>query len=275
MTDSPSPGTDPTADWAPRGIDTRTPSTARMYDYYLGGKHHYPADREAAEQVLTAVPDLKITIIENRRFLGRAVRLMAQAGIRQFLDLGTGLPTQENVHQVAQTLHPDARVAYVDNDPVTLAHARALLANDTQTVVVDADLRRPEQVLSDPQINELIDFTQPVGVLLVAMLHFVTGDEDPAGMVATFRDAVPSGSYLALTHATAEDLPADTANQATRPYEHATASITLRTREQVHGLLTGFEVLDPGIVPIPQWRSGTPPPATTTPLGLAALARKP
>lgn len=265
-------------DWEPTGIDTQTPSTARMYDYYLGGKHHYPADREAAEQVLATVPEVSTGARENRKFLQRAVRHMAGAGIRQFLDLGTGLPTQENVHQVAQTVAPDARVVYVDNDPVALAHARALLANDAQTAVADADLRRPEQVLAHPEVTQLLDLTEPIGLLCVAVLHFVTDDDDPAGIVARYGAAAAPGSYLALSHGSAEHQSADTADRATQgtvTYQGATSPIILRGRERVRELFAGFELLDPGIVPVNQWRPDPEAAADEPTLGLAGLARKP
>lgn len=265
-----------TEDWNPTGVDAQTPSTARMYDYYLGGKDHYPADREAAEKVLAAIPDLPAVIRENRGFLQRAVRAMADSGIRQFLDLGTGLPTRENVHQVAQAVRPDARVVYVDNDPVVLAHARALLATDPQTMVIDADLRRPEQVLAHPTVAEFLDFDEPLGVLFVAVLHFVTDDEDPAGIIAAFRHTMPSGSYLALSHGTAEYVSPDTATRVHQPYDGATSTINSRSPEEIRELFSGFEILDPGIVPLHQWPPDEPGPSATMPtLGLAGLGRKP
>lgn len=276
MTMLPGQGADAARDWAPRGIDTQTPSTARMYDYYLGGKHHYPADREAAERALAAIPDVPVAVRENRKFLGRVVRLMAEAGIRQFLDLGTGLPTQENVHQVAQTVRPDARVVYVDNDPVTLAHARALLATDTQTTVADADLRYPELVLDNPSVRGRIDFTEPVGVLLLLMLHFVTDEENPGGLVAAFRDALPSGSYIALSHASADTLSAEEAEEVARPYKQATSPFTLRTREQIYDLFAGLEILEPGVVPAQEWRNDSAEEIPTTKaMNFAGLGYKP
>lgn len=269
-------GTAVTHDWNPTGVDTQTPSTARMYDYYLGGKDHYPADWEAAERVLAAIPDLPAVIRENRGFLQRAVRAMADSGIRQFLDLGTGLPTRENVHQVAQAVNPDARVVYVDNDPVVLAHARALLATDSQTTVVEADLRHPEQVLTHPQVTETLDFDEPLGVLFVAVLHFVTDGEDPAGIVAAFREAMASGSYLALSHGTAEYVSPDTATRVHQPYDGAISSIHSRSVEEIRELFSGFETLDPGIVPLHQWRPDQPDTsAAMSTLGLAGLGRKP
>lgn len=228
-----------------------------MYDYYLGGKNHYPADRKAADQIIALYPDVATWARDNRAFLQRAVRTMAESGIRQFLDLGAGLPTQQNVHQVAQAADPEARVVYVDNDPVTLAHARALLVNDDQTTVVEADLRYPEYILSHPEVTRTIDLGQPLGVLMVAILHFVTDDEDPAAIVSTFRDAVPSGSCLAVSHGTADDVSEETKTQGRQVYEQASSTLNPRTREQIRGLFAGFEILDPGIVPVQRWRTET------------------
>lgn len=244
----------PGDDWAPRGVDPHTPSTARMYDYYLGGKHHYPADRDAAEKVLAAIPDVATAARENRKFLQRAVRVMAEAGIRQFVDLGAGLPTRQNVHQVAQGVDSGATTVYVDHDPVALAHARALLATDDQTTAVDADLRRPGEVLTHPTVAEFIDFNEPVGLLLVAILHFTTDDEGPADVVAGYRERLAPGSHLAISHASNDDVPADAAARGSQVYDQATSTITLRTSDEIRGLFAGVEVLEPGIVRVDQWR---------------------
>lgn len=280
MTYSPEERADPASDWAPRGIDTQTPSVARMYDYYLGGKHHYSVDREAARNVLAAFPQLSAVLKANRAFLARAVRFMADAGIRQFLDLGTGLPTQENVHQVAQAANPAARVAYVDNDPVTLAHARALLATDGQTAVADADLRHPDQVLTHPEIEALLDFDEPIGVLMVAVLHFVTDDENPAEIIARYRDALASGSYIAVSHANSDADGGEVAAEIENLYRAATSSILFRSRDQLSTFFAGFDLVEPGLAEIPDWRPTSTARARTeradTPtVGLAAVGRKP
>ena len=186
------------------GIDTTVPSTARMYDYWLGGHDNFAADRAAALKVSEAAPEAQLMAVENRRFLRRAVRyLAAEAGIAQFLDIGTGLPTQGNVHQVAQDINPAARVVYVDNDPMVLAHSRALKTGGN-TVVIEADLRDPRAILDQPGTRKLIDFSQPLAVLLVAVLHFISDDEDPHAIVAAIRDALPPGSYLVLSHVTGD-----------------------------------------------------------------------
>jgi S-adenosyl methyltransferase len=191
-----------------------------MYDYFLGGKNHFAADRETAETVLATAPTTRITARENRAFLGRAVRyLVAEAGIRQFLDIGTGLPTASNVHDVAQAVQPSARVVYADNDPLVLAHARALLTSSPEgrTAYIQADLRDPEVILSSPTVREVLDFSQPIALMIVAVLHFVHDEFKPATAIATLLDALPSGSYLAASHVTGEHLPAQaTAQTASR-----------------------------------------------------------
>lgn len=239
-------------DWQPRGIDLRTPNVARMYDYYLGGKDHYAADREAAEQALACLPRGRERAIENRRFLGRVVRyLTTEAGIRQFIDIGTGLPTRSNVHEVAQDTDPETRVVYVDNDPVVLAHARALLANGNPKVgVVDGDMRHPDAILANPTLTGLIDFEQPIAVLFAAVLHFLTEDDDPGAVVTRFREAMSSGSYLVVSHVDAS--PAVKA--AERVYEQTTSRAQGRTPAQVARFFTGFDLVDPGLVYVQNWR---------------------
>ena len=239
-------------DWHPRGIDPTTPSPARMYDYYLGGKDNFQADREAAEQALGAVANGRELVLENRRFLGRAVRyLVGQAGIRQIIDLGTGLPTQNNVHEVAHGIAPDTRVAYVDNDPIVLAHARALLGGggSTDTVqVIEADMRHPAEIIEGTQ--GFIDFERPVAVLFVAVLHFVSDDYDPHATVARIRDATAPGSYLALSHVEASPKTA----AAERAWDRATTQANWRSRSEVERFFDGFDLVDPGLVYTPEWR---------------------
>ena len=200
-------------DLAP-GIDTSKPHPARMYDYFIGGKNHFAADRETAAEVLRKSPHVRTAARENRAFLGRAVRyLAAEAGIRQFLDIGTGLPTANNVHEVAQRVAPSSRVVYVDNDPLVLAHARALLtsAPEGRTAYIDADLRDPTSILSSPVVREVLDFGQPIALMLVAILHFVPDEDKPAKIIETLIDALPGGSCLAASHLTTEHDPAATA----------------------------------------------------------------
>ena len=250
-----------------------------MYDYYLGGKDNYPADRKAAEEVIAMLPDgvIRGTALQNRRFLRRAVRyLVAEAGIRQFLDIGTGLPTMSNVHEVAQSAAPAARVAYVDHDPVVLAHARNMLHGVANTTVAACDLRRPEQILADREVRSLLDFGKPVGVLLVAILHFIQDEEDPRGIIETLMGAVPPGSYLVLSHATADAFPEWA--EATRVYAKATSGLRNRTRAEVEALFEGLELTDPGVTWLHEWHptAGTAEPGEAgRSVGWCGVARKP
>ena len=264
-------------EWAPVGIDLDRPSAARVYDFYLGGFHNFAADREMGRQAVEMWPELPEIMRANRGFLRRAVEFLVDAGVRQFLDLGSGIPTVGNVHEVAQRLAPDTRVVYVDNDPVAVEHAQAILAGDDRTVVVQADLRDPDAVLGDPAVQGLLDLSRPIAVLMVAVLHFVPDEDDPAGLVARFRKAVPSGSYVALSHASAGD-QADRAAEHRGLYRRTATPMTMRTRDQVVRLFDGWELVEPGVVYLPQWR---PEPETPEPdrpertPGLAGVGRKP
>ncbi|MER6942811.1 SAM-dependent methyltransferase [Nonomuraea sp. NPDC000554] len=240
-------------DQEPLGFDPTTPNVARLYDYYLGGKDHFPADREAAERLLRVAPEVRAAARANRAFLGRAVRFLADSGITQFLDIGTGLPTQGNVHEVARAVAPESRVVYVDRDPVVLVHARALLAGDEPTRVVQGDLRRPEEILKNPDLLDLIDFTKPVGVLLVAIMHFISKSDDPQRIVATLREAMAPGSFLVMSHGTS-DARADAVRKSTEVYRTSTSPLSLRSRQQVEELFEGFDLVDPGVVWLPEWR---------------------
>jgi S-adenosyl methyltransferase len=249
-------------DWSTK-INTSVPNPARIYDYLLGGKDNYPADREVAEQLAAIAPVARDVVHDNRAFLRRAVRLLArEAGIRQFIDLGSGLPTQGNVHEIAQAIAPDARVVYVDHDAMVVTHSRALLAGDN-TVAIQADLREPDVILGHPEVRELIDFDQPIALLLVAILHFIPDDEDPFGIVARFRDALPAGSYLVISHGT-RDVPvrpdmsaeamAEMGARVEQLYQQTTAFIVTRPHAQVERFFDGFDLVDPGLVEIQRWR---------------------
>jgi SAM-dependent methyltransferase len=253
-------------DWTTK-INTSVPNPARIYDYLLGGKDNYPADRQVAEQVVAIAPVAREVVGDNRAFLRRAVRFLTrEAGIRQFIDLGSGLPTQGNVHQIAQAIAPDARVVYVDNDAMVVTHGRALLAGDN-TLAIKADLREPDVVLGHPEVRELIDFDQPIALLLVAILHFLPDEEGPLGIVARFRDALPTGSYLVISHAT-RDIPvrtdmsaeamAEMGARVERLYQQTTAFMVTRTRAQVERFFDGFDLLAPGLVEIQLWRPDDP-----------------
>jgi S-adenosyl methyltransferase len=244
-------------------LNTGAPSPARVYDYLLGGKDNFPADREVAEQLLAIAPVARDVVEDNRAFLRRAVRFLAsEAGIRQFIDLGSGLPTQGNVHEIAQAEAPDARVVYVDNDAMVVAHSRALLAGDN-TVAVQADLREPDTILAHPDVRQLIDFDRPIALLLMAILHFFPDEEDPLGIVAQYRDALPAGSHVVISHGT-RDIPArpdmspeemaEMGAKVERLYQLTTASLATRTRAEVERFFDGFDLLDPGVVEIQRWR---------------------
>jgi hypothetical protein len=236
-------------------IDTSKPHPARMYNAYLGGNDNYPADREAVRQIMRVFPEVRSMAVANRAFMQRAVRfLAAEAGIRQFIDIGTGIPSAGNVHEVAGRAAPEARVVYVDNDPIVHVHANALLTGGGTTGIVLADLRDPAAILAHPGLRELIDFTRPVALLLVAILHFVKDEEDPAGIVASLRDALPDGSYLVLSHGTQDFHPPGGADTAAAGYKNATAPLVLRTHEQVSAFFDGFDLLEPGLVQAPLWR---------------------
>jgi SAM-dependent methyltransferase len=229
------------------------PTPARIYDYLLGGKDNYPADREAAHQVLAAVPDARRSAGANRAFLRRAVRYLAgEAGLCQFIDIGTGLPTQGNVHEIAQRAAPGARVVYVDNDPMVLAHSRAMLHGVADTIIVEHDLRRPRDILADAELGKLIDFAEPVGLLLVGVLHFVSDSDDPAGLVAQLLEPLAPGSHVVISHGTADSRPESA--KAARVYERATAQAYARGRDQVRAMVAGLEPVEPGLVWAPQWR---------------------
>jgi hypothetical protein len=238
----------------PPDIDTETAHPARMYDAYLGGTTNYAADRAAVRQVLRAAPEMRDLAVANRAFLRRAVRfLVGEAGIRQILDIGAGIPTVDTVHEIADDSASGARVVYVDNDPVVLKHADQRSTNSSATRTILADLREPERILASPDVRELIDFDRPVALLLVAVLHFITDDEAPSRLVATLRNALPTGSYLALSHSTA-DLRAKAATMATAVYDQATAPVRLRSHEQIAAFFDGFDLIEPGLVQAPLWR---------------------
>ncbi|GAA4634357.1 SAM-dependent methyltransferase [Actinoallomurus vinaceus] len=243
-------------DWAPKSVDLRTPNAARMYDYYLGGKDNLAPDRTAAEAVLEIAPQIRIAAQQNRAFLGRAVRHLAEAGIRQFLDVGTGLPTQNNVHEVAHRVAPESQVVYVDNDPVVLAHGRAILAGSKNVHIVQADLRRPDEILDDPEVRERLDFDRPIAILLVAIVHFLQEADDPAAVVARFRDALPSGGYLVLSHVCGDALP-DAVAPVTEIYRRSSTPIITRSTERIRGFFGDLELVEPGLANVSAWRPDT------------------
>jgi hypothetical protein len=247
--------------FAPSKIDTSRPHPARMYDFYLGGKDNYVVDREAAAAVLRVLPEARDIARENRAFLRRVVRyLVGEAGIRQIIDIGTGIPAAGNVHEVAQLIEPGVRVAYVDNDPIVHVHASALLASQGNTRIVLADLRDPGVILDHPKVRELIDFGQPVALLLIAILHFITDEEGPARIISAFREALAQGSYLALSHGTADFHDQASVKAGTAVYATATAPLMLRGHTQAAALFEGWDLVEPGVVQVPLWRPDGKPP---------------
>jgi hypothetical protein len=236
-------------------IDTSVAHPARVYDYWLGGKDNFAADREAAERVLAVTPGLRERVRANRAFLARATRyLAAEAGIRQFLDIGTGIPAANNTHEVAQAVAPDSRIVYVDNDPIVLVHAKALLASGPQgaTQYVDGDIRDPGPIMR--AAASTLDFSQPVALMLLGILHLIQDSEDPYRVVADLLDGLPSGSYLALSHP-ASDINVIAQAEAQRRYnQRVSTPQTLRTREEVTRFFDGLELVPPGVVYVHTWR---------------------
>ncbi len=257
-----------------KDIDTTVAHPARVYDYWLGGKDNFAVDREAAEEVLRARPAIRLNVRANRAFLARSVRYLAgEAGVRQFLDIGTGIPSANNTHEVAQSVTPDARVVYVDNDPIVLAHARALLTSAPGlTAYIDADLRDTGAILADAA--RTLDFTQPVAVMLVAVLHLIPDEDDPWSIVADLMRAVPSGSYLVITHP-ASDVEAPSAAQAADRYNERVASpMRRRGWDEIFRFFAGLGIVEPGIVQLHRWRPAAGEPAAPS-SGYGAVARKP
>ncbi|MEV0629136.1 SAM-dependent methyltransferase [Nonomuraea wenchangensis] len=231
---------------APQGVDPHIPNAARMYDYFLGGKDNFKADRDLGDMVLGVMPEVREGTRENRAFIGRMVRYLCEQGITQFLDLGSGLPTQENVHEVAHRIVPEARVVYVDNDPVVATHGRALLADPNRVAMVLGDARRPEEILSDPEVRGLLDFSRPVAVLMMFILHFVPDEEDPQGFVAAYREALAPGSYLAISHM-GNDVATERADRIAGFYRQSGMPFTPRPGKDIEAFFGDFELIPPGL----------------------------
>jgi S-adenosyl methyltransferase len=257
----------------PAGMDPTKPSAARIYDYLLGGKDNYAVDRAAADKVLSVAPDQRRLARANRAFAIRALRVLAEGGIRQFIDLGTGLPSSPSVHEVARQIDPSARVVYVDYDPIVRAHNTALLAGDDQVTSIQADIRQPEAILDHPDLSRLIDFARPVGVLCVAVLHLISDAEDPGGIIAQFRDRMSPASGLVLSQFASES------NQEAMAELRAVAAGTpvetyFRSQNQILHFFDGFELLEPGLTSVQEWRQDSI--AAPTRLKISgAVGRKP
>ncbi|MEJ3750284.1 SAM-dependent methyltransferase [Actinomycetes bacterium KLBMP 9797] len=263
-------------EWRPVGVDVDVPSAARIYDYALGGAHNFAVDREAADALRAIYPEGLLVARSNRAFLQRAVRFCLARGITQFLDLGSGIPTVGNVHEIAHQLNPDCRVVYVDNEPVAVAHTREIIADVANVAIVDADVRRAEAVLDAPETRRLLDFDQPVAVMMVAVLHYVAPEEDAAGIVRRYASALAPGSYLAISHTTADPRP-DVEEMLLKLFAETGTPITHRTRDEVTALFDGLELVEPGVVWTPDWHPDEAdplygnPPASVTFCGVAQI----
>jgi hypothetical protein len=264
--------------WVPPGVDTKRANVARVYDYWLGGSHNFLADQDAARATAAVEPSIRVNARANRAFLGRAVRFLAASGIRQFLDIGSGIPTEGNVHEIAQQADPAARVVYADIDPVAVAHSRAILAGNENATVIEADLREPQNILLNAAVRDLIDFARPTGLLLVSVLHFLADAEDPWQIVATLRGTLAPGSYLVLAHGTSEGTPV-VLRAAEKVYNRSVAtSVHVRSRADILRFFDGFDLVDPGLVYIPEWRPDSPEDVPEDPArfwALVGVGRKP
>lgn len=262
--------------WAPQGIELDRPSAARMYDYYLGGSHNFAIDRAAAEQAMAMWHDLPLIMQANRAFLRRAVRFLVAQGISQFLDIGSGIPTVGNVHEVAQQANPESRVVYVDIDPVAVAHSRAILADNPRAAVVQGDARDPAHLLAQPEVQRLLDLRRPVAVLLIALLHFVPDDEDAYGLVRSVRDAIVPGSFIAISHASFEGRPEESESH-TQLYSRTPTPMMMRSRRDIERFFDGLHLVEPGVVYLPLWRPESPDDVDDHPerfTGFAGIGRK-
>jgi predicted O-methyltransferase YrrM len=268
------------ADISEYGFDTTVAHPARRYDYWLDGKDNFAADRESGDKIAAAFPSIRTAVRENRAYLKRTVSYLArEAGIRQFLDIGTGLPTADNTHEVAQAIAPDARIVYVDNDPIVLTHARALLTStrDGATAYIDADVRDPARILADPQMHETLDLSKPVGLVLLAIMHFIDDTEDPHAIVAQLVSALAPGSYLVMSHATYDPMPPEIVTRLKAAIAGTGEKGGPRDREQFAKFFAGLDLVDPGVVPIGDWRPtpGTPVPDPADVGVYGAVARIP
>jgi trans-aconitate methyltransferase len=275
--DQPGTGTSsrPDAPHAPQPADTAAPDAARIYDYLLGGSGNVAADRAAAQRLLSLVPDAAAAARQNRAFLRRVVRfLVREAQIRQFIDIGTGLPRDGNAHEVAQEILPDAHVLYVDYDPVVIARAQAMLADNATAVAINRDVRRPQEIIGHPALQALINLDQPVAVLLIAVMHFVTGHDNPYGILDRLKEVMAPGSYLAISHVSAGEASHELAGEINDIYHRAAAPVVPRTRAEVTRFFDGLDILPPGVVNGAVWRAGWAETDSGRAIFYGGLARK-
>ncbi|TCO59770.1 SAM-dependent methyltransferase [Actinocrispum wychmicini] len=267
-----------TSSWVPTDVDVNLPNAARIYDYWLGGSHNFGPDRTLAEQVLTIMPGIRDAVRLNRAFLARAARFMVQSGIRQFLDVGSGIPTVGNLHEIVQRMDPECRVVYVDRDSIAVSHSELMLGHNKNAAVVQADLRDRDGILNADAARPLLDLSQPVGLFMLLLLHFVPDEWDPAGIVAGYRDALASGSYIAISHVAA-DSGTPGLTEAIEAYKSTQTLPTPRTREQLLPFFAGFDLVEPGLVGCAEWRPAGTGDVSDSPeinaLPYAGVARKP
>jgi hypothetical protein len=262
---------------APPGVNINVPHSARIYDYWLGGKDNFAVDRAVGEAMMKAIPGMRYMAGENRKFVHRAAHFLVEdERIGQFLDIGTGIPTRPNLHEVAQKIEPTARVVYVDNDPIVLVHARALMISsaDGRSEYISADIRDPASILGDAVLKDTLDFTQPIGLTLIAILMLLADEDDPWAKVATLRDAMPSGSCLAITHPTADFNPGEV-GAAVDAATGAGMTLVVRSKEEVRRFFGDWELLEPGLVPVSAWRPDEPVAEPEAAYYWSGVARKP
>jgi SAM-dependent methyltransferase len=265
--------------WIPQSVDVSVPSAARLYDYLLGGAHNFAVDREMGDKVERAWPDVRSGARVNRAFLGRAVRFMVGQGVRQFLDIGSGIPTVSNVHEVAQALDPECRVVYVDRDPVAVAHSELLLADNDRTGVVQADLREPDSILNSGEVRRLLDFDEPIGLLMLLMVHWVPTEADPWGLLKQYREVLAGGSYLAITHFTSDHEDESSSTAAARINQAGGDQVVSRSWDEIAAMFGDFELVEPGLVGFAEWRTSGPGDFSDDPvtnkIAYGGVARKP
>jgi S-adenosyl methyltransferase len=265
--------------WVPQSVDVSVPSAARLYDYMLGGAHNFAVDRQMGDKIERVMPHARSAARVNRAFLGRAVRFMVDQGVRQFLDIGSGIPTVANVHEVAQEEDPECRVMYVDRDPVAVAHSELILAGNDRAAVLQADMRDPDSILNSGEVRRLLDFDQPIGLLMLFMVHWVPTEADPWGLLKHYREALASGSYLAITHF-ADDHGNTGADAAAAKMNQAGGDqVVERSRDEILAFFGDFELVEPGLVGFAEWRPSGPGDISVDPginrVAYAGVARKP
>jgi SAM-dependent methyltransferase len=264
--------------WVPSHVEVLRPSVARVYDYYLGGSHNFEADRQMARKIIDMAPDTVTIARANRAFLRRAVLFCLDAGIRQFLDIGSGIPTAGNVHDITRQVDPEARVVYVDIDPVAVAHSEAILAGNENATVIRADLRDVESILGHPECDRLLDLDQPVAVLLVSIMHFIPDRDDPGGIVSRLADAVAPGSFLVFSQAGLDGTTPAQLDRAKELYARTAHELTMRSREEIAAILSPWELVEPGLTYLSRWRPESPDdvaPNAERSVFLAGVGRKP